>query len=303
MSITKTSAAWVVAHLYYDQPWLNFLTKSVKPFVDSLTKSGIIERYYFERSQDRGAHIRLYFRCNEELLRTLVLPNLRKHFGQYFDDKPSTRRTEKPAFEPNNTVRIFDHVPDIDGWGGPVGLPIAERHFQSSSEAVLDFMALKGDDWSSDDVLATAIEMHIGFIESVGMDNEEAARFFEYCLLYHSTEDFRLQYFEEFFDTQREPLLDFHAKLWESLQNKTEFTEITYNQWLEQCFYTTQDLRRTFRQRVLKIEAKFSALWTVYAKMMRTTNNRLGLIGRDESLIYYLMMRSMEKIETTNLKM
>ena len=81
MSITKTSAAWVVAHLYYDQPWLNFLTKSVKPFVDSLTKSGIIERYYFERSQDRGAHIRLYFRCNEELLRTLVLPNLRKHFA------------------------------------------------------------------------------------------------------------------------------------------------------------------------------------------------------------------------------
>jgi thiopeptide-type bacteriocin biosynthesis protein len=300
MSITKTSTVWMVARLNYSEPWLSFLTKSVKPFVDSLTRTGIIERYYFERSYEGGAHIRLYFRCNPELRDDLVLPNLKEHFEGYFNLNPSTRRQEKKGLVSNNTLQVADYQPVASEWGGEVGLPIAERHFQSSSEAVLQFMAMKGDAWSPDDVLATAIEMHMGFADSVGMDAEEALRFFEYCLVFHSAEEFRVQYMEEFFQNQKEPLLEFHNKLWTSLKVKEEFVEDPYNLWLEQCYYTAADIRRTFRQRVLKIEAKFSALWTMYAKLLNMTNNRLGLFGRDESLVFYIMMRSLEKIESEN---
>lgn len=302
MFTTKTTTEWVVARLYYNEPWLHFLTKCLKPFVDSLTQTGIIERYYWERSYVGGAHISLYFRSTTEFKNQLIIPNLVEHFEAFFSNKPSVRRLERPEFLPNNSVQIQDLQPDFDSWGGTVGLPIAERHFQTSSDVVLDFMIQKRDKWSSDDVLSTAFQMHLGFADAAGMDVEEAVRFFEYCLLYHSTEEFRLQYFEDFFETQREPLLDFHAKLWENLKSKTDFKEDIYNQWIEQCFYTSADLVRTFRLRVLKVEAKFSTLWTLYARLLQKTNNRLGLHGRDESLIFYLMMRSLEKIGIENMK-
>jgi Lantibiotic biosynthesis dehydratase C-term len=174
-------------------------------------------------------------------------------------------------------------------------MPIVERHFQSSSDTVLDFMVLRGDRWTNDDVLATAIELHLGFADALEMDAEEAVRFFEYCLLYQSTEEFRIAQMEEFFESQREPLIEFHSNLWEALQSQEPFEEEVYNHWLEQCFYTAKDLQQTFRRRQLKLEARFGALWTLYARILRMTNNRLGLIGRDESLVYYLMMRCLEK--------
>lgn len=290
----------MVARLNYSEPWLSFLTKSVKPFVDSLTRTGIIERYYFERSYEGGAHIRLYFRCNPELRDDLVVPNLKEHFESYFAIMPSTRRHERNGLVANNSLQVADYQPIATEWGGEVGLPIAERHFQSSSESVFQFMSLKGDAWSPDDVLATAIQLHLGFADGAGMDTEEAMRFFEYCLVFHPTEEFRIQYMEDFFHNQKEPFIDFHTKLWGSLKIKEEFLEEPYNLWLEQCYYTASDIRRTFRQRALHIEAKFSALWTMYAKLLHKTNNRLGLIGRDESLVYYIMMRSLEKIESEN---
>ncbi len=297
MSITKTESVWMVARLNYNEPWLHFLIKSLKPFVDSLSRAGIVERYYFERSFDGGANISLFFRSNPETIQKIIIPNLEDHFKAYMLDKPSPEKAKIGLF-PNNSVVVLPYEPAAAAWGGSVGLPIAERHFQSSSDSVLAFMAEKVQIWTPDEVLTTAMHLHLGFVDAMGMDTEEATRFFEYALLYHAEEDFRLQYFEEFFDNQRQPLLDYHADMWESLKSKTEFHETTYNAWLEQCFYTIQDLRRTFKQRVLKVEAKFSALWTLYAQLMRKTNNRLGIFGRDESLIFYLMMRSLEKIET-----
>ena len=292
----------MVARLNYNEPWVLFLTKSLKPFMDTVTRTGMVERYFWERSYDGGAHIRLYFRSESDVKDALLVPTLEFHFQMYFEDIPSFRRVNLPHNAPNNTVQFVDYQPDADNWGGSIGMPIAERHFQSSSDTVLEFMAVKGDNWLPDDVMATAIEMHLAFVEAAGMDTEEAVRFFEYCLLYHSKEDFRIQYFEEFFETQQEPLLDFHEKLWVLLQSKTEFKEVVYNDWREHCFYTTADIIRTFRLRVLKIEAKFSAIWTMYAKLLNKTNNRLGLHGRDESLVFYLMMRSLEKITTENMK-
>ncbi len=302
MSITKTSTEWVVARLNYSEPWLHFLTKCIKPFVDSLTQAGIIERYYWERSNKGGANICLYFRCNSEFKNTLIIPNLREHFETFFALNPSLRHSQKSDFKVNNTLELMEYSIDEHFWGGAVGLPIAERHFQSSSEVILDFMAQKGDNWTMDEILATAMQMHLGFAEAAGMCLEEATRFFEYCLLYHSTQDFGIHFFEDFFEAQSEPLIEFHAQLWESLQTKNAYKEDIYNQWIEQCYYTKADYIRTFRQKVLKVEAKFSVLWTIYARLLQTTNNRLGLHGRDESLVFYLMMRSLEKIGQENLK-
>jgi thiopeptide-type bacteriocin biosynthesis protein len=299
---TKITSEWVCARLNYNEPWVEFLTKSVKPYMDTVTKTGMVQRYYWECSYEGGAHLKLFFRCKTELKDALLIPNMKSHFENYIVVKPSYRRKNPAHLVKNNSVQFSDYQPLIEQWGGEVGMPIAERHFQSSSNAVLEFMALKSDNWSSDEILATAIKMHLAFAEAADMDTEEAIRFFEYCLLYHASEDFRLQNFEEFFETQKEPLLDFHADLWESLQSKIDYKELLYNDWKEQCFYTTADIVRTFRLRALKIEAKFSAIWTMYAKLIQKTNNRLGLQGRDESLVYYLMMRSLEKISTEKLR-
>jgi thiopeptide-type bacteriocin biosynthesis protein len=295
MEQTKTTTVWKIARINYNEPWQQFLIKSLKPIVDSLSRAGIIDRYFWERDFTKGANIRLYFRCEQGVLDTIVIPHLKEHFEAYFNMNPSTPNAENPDWEPSNTIQFLDYKADLSTWGGEIGMPIIERHFQSSSDTVLEFMQLRGERWTSDDILATAVELHLGFVDALEMDAEEAVRFFEYCLLYQSTDEFRIATMEDFFESQREPLMEFHSNLWEALISQEPFEEEIYNLWLEQCFYTAKDLQQTFRRRQLVLEARFGALWTLYARILRMTNNRLGLIGNDESLVYYLMMRCLEK--------
>jgi hypothetical protein len=145
MEQTKTTTVWKIARINYNEPWQQFLIKSLKPIVDSLSRAGIIDRYFWERDFTKGANIRLYFRCEQGVLDTIVIPHLKEHFEAYFNMNPSTPNAENPDWEPSNTIQFLDYKADLSTWGGEIGMPIIERHFQSSSDTVLEFMQLRGE--------------------------------------------------------------------------------------------------------------------------------------------------------------
>ena len=298
---TKTQTTeWGVVRLNYAEPWDHFLVKSLKPFVNSLVQAGIVERYFWQRGYEKGAHILLTMRAETQTFYELILPSLNEHFHHYVEDLPSIRLFEKPDFEPNHSIQTATYQPNFDLWGGEIAMPIIERFQQASSDAVLNFMAAKSETWSNVEALATAFELHLGFADASGMKKVDAIQFFDFCLMRHVKESFSLQLFEYIFRKQEKPLVEFTGKLWASLKRGTLFKEKYYNKYLEHAYYTSEDLKLTFRNRTLDVEPKFSSIWELFAKLLGETNQRLGLQGRHQYLLYYAILRSLEKIEAGN---
>jgi Lantibiotic biosynthesis dehydratase C-term len=293
---TTAQTEWVVARMNYAEPLEVFLVKSVKPFVNSLVQAGIVDRYFWQRGKTGGAHVIVAMRGNGQTLNELVLPNFAEHFLRYVEDKPSRRAYDRFDFEPNNSMQTEQYRPNTEGVGGDVGQPIFERFEQASSDTVLTFLAVKHDAWTSIDAAIIAIQMQLGFLDSAGLDTADAAQFCEFYLTHYADEVFSSQLCEYFFKRHEPELFTFHQKIWTSLKTGDLFTERYFNRWLEQCYLATEDIRLTFRTRSLQTEVRFSAIWQIYAQLVKATNKRLGLTGRHESLVMYVMMRSLEQL-------
>ncbi len=293
---TSSPTEWVVARLNYAEPLEVFLVKSVKPFVNSLVQAGIVDRYFWQRGKSGGAHVIIAMRGNEQTLNELVLPNLAEHFLKYVEDMPSRRAVDRADFEPNNAIQTEQYKPNTEGVGGNIGQPIFERFEQASSDTVLTFLTVKHDSWTSIETAAIAIQMQMGFLDSAGLDTADAAQFCEFYLAHFADEPFSPQLFEYIFKRHEHELVAFQAKTWNLLKKGDLFEERYYNKWLEQCYLATEDVRLTFRTRSLQTEVRFSAIWEIYAHFVKATNKRLGLTGRHESLVLYVMMRALEQL-------
>ena len=293
---TTQLTEWVVARMNYAEPLEVFLVKSVKPFVNCIVNAGIVDRYFWQREKEGGTHVIVAMRGNGSTLNELVLPNFAEHFLRYVEDKPSRRALDRADLEPNNSMQTAQYRPNTEGVGGDVGQPIFERFEQASSDAVLSFLAVKHDNWTSVEAATIAIQMQLGFLDSAGFDTADAAQFCEFYLTHYADEAFSPQLFEYVFKRHEAELYGFHKKIWQSLKTGDLFAEKYFNSWLEQCYFATEDIRLTFRTRALDTEVRFSAVWQIYAQFVKATNKRLGFTGKQELLLFYVMMRCLEQL-------
>lgn len=296
-NLARTTTEWAVACLYYREPWNDLLVKSIKPFVNTLSQTNIVERYFFERSYEGTPHLRIYMRGNTEWLKNLVLPNLEEQFQNFIAERPSSTDNLPFLAIPFDTMSVINYEYNKENFGGDIGLPIAERYFHASSEAILSFMKERLSDWSLEGVVSTGMEMHLGFIDAMQLTPKDAAMFFEFCLMNQSDTAFSVTVFEEFYRLHKTPLLRFAKSLWLALKSGELFDSAPYNKWLENCHFTFQDFKKTFSQRVLDVPPRFSTLWAIYNQLLETTNNRLGLTHKNSALLYYILMRCMESME------
>jgi Lantibiotic biosynthesis dehydratase C-term len=288
---------WLVVRINYAEPLEHFLVTSFKPFVNTLVAGGIVDRYFWQRGEERGTHILLTMRGDTRKLNELILPNFAEHFHRYAEDIPSYRYVDKADFEPNNSIQTQTYSPNAEGAVGLIGLPIFERYQQASSEAVLAFMADHFKDWSPTEAATTAMKLHLGYCDASGMEAADVVAFFEHCLARHSEEAFSVQLFEYIYRRWAHELDDFVAQIWKSLKKGGLFREKHYNRWLENCYYTTEDIRLTYRKSNRQTEPDFDSLWDTIAKFQKTTNRQLNLHGRQASITYYLAMRAMENLK------
>ena len=176
---------WLAAHLYYNEPWEEFLTKGVEPYIRTLMRTGIASQYFFIRYWDRGPHLRLRFKADRTIIDQLLRPNLQEHFEHYFESRPSQRTEphyppdfpEQYKWLPNNTLQWLPYEPEYERYGGSIGMAIAERQFQASSDIALNSIRQKGFKWTYDDALGTAVKLHLSFAHTLGLNLEEVAVF------------------------------------------------------------------------------------------------------------------------------
>lgn len=331
--------SWLAAHLYYNEPWEAMLTNALEPYVSSVMRAGVADQYFFIRYWERGPHIRLRFKAGPAVIEQLFRPNLVEHFENYFEDKPSKRTNpdyplnfpDEFKWYPNNSVQFFNYKPEVERYGGLVGVQIAEEHFQISSDIVLKSIKEKGFKWIYDDALGAAIKLHLSFIHTMGLDLKSAVAFFK-MLFYnwlpralqldanglskeacHKKTREIIDSFSRAYEAQKTALLPFHKSLWEGLEAKSEFDEAHLNIWVLKNSIISAKLNSALRSKQLvpkKLTFKLPAevaqlisdeqemLWNFYADYIHMTNNRLGILNEDEGYLGFLIMQSLKTLES-----
>ncbi|MEO1518615.1 MAG: thiopeptide-type bacteriocin biosynthesis protein [Bacteroidota bacterium] len=231
---------------------------------------------------------------------------------------------------PNNTVQYIAYEPEVERYGGGTGIQLAESHFHLSSSCILELLRTNGGDWHYDDAMGAAIKLHLSFAAAVGWNAQEAFwffRFYFYNWLPHSFRYFHkrlsqqeyleqagetLDAFRLAFEAQKELLLPYHASLWEALTDEeAEFEEALLNRWisgnrsiasqLEQAFQAGQISNRPFDyefnpQLRQTLSEQDMTRWMLYADYLHMTNNRLGILNKDEGYLAYLIKECLKEL-------
>lgn len=308
---------WLGAHIYYAGKPEPFLTEAVKPFVQNVISRGTAEQFFFIRYWERGPHIRLRFKTANEPLQKKLAAQLTAHFEAYFHAVPSYRiepdeKSSSRNWLPNNSIQYQRYEPEIERYGGPYAIHIAEKQFHFSSQTVLSLVEeLK----SYDRALGVAIQLHLIFSHAFGMDLAEASSFF--TNIYHhwfdyasfgrqntSSANFRQEetraLFLQAFNQQRNLLVSQHKQIWRALTKNLTFNDPWLNQWRERmriicknleaaeekCFYPPQSAAVPTRQKK----------WGILESYIHMTNNRLGIVNRDEAFLGYLISESLKHL-------
>jgi thiopeptide-type bacteriocin biosynthesis protein len=117
---------WLYAKLYTGPATLDqLLLHLVKPLVESVTRSGAADRWFFIRYGDPEWQLRLRFHGDPARLRDEILPVLQDAAAPLLCNGRLWR------------IQFDTYEREIERYGGPEGIELAERLFHADSEAVL----------------------------------------------------------------------------------------------------------------------------------------------------------------------
>ncbi|MBX7150181.1 hypothetical protein K1X84_00975 [bacterium] len=319
---------WTSAYFFYAEPWENFLSKTVHPFIQNVMKEKLADQFFFIRYWEKGPHIRLRFKGEDNIIEKKLKPYLTDYFTDFFKARPSQRYEPEwikqlppeKAWFPNNSIQWVDYEPEIERYSGQAGILIAEKQFEISSKVVLSIIE-ENRSWSYDSALGAAVQLHLGFAYAMGMSLYEAKYFFSVIAegwmssaVGHSlsAENFQekkneiLKVFEEHFNKQQSELIPFQQTLWEALIDHADFEQAWLNDWLHGMKGILTELNGLYSKNKLifpksfrindqiDVPSKRQLLWSIWTSYIHMTNNRLGIQNQDEAFLGYLLKRSLE---------
>lgn len=320
----RTTSKWLLVCLHYNEPWEDFLVKAVKPYVDVVMQTGVAETYFFLRSWERGPHIRIWFKGNAYILSDMLKPNLKEHFKQYYESRPSllveprypTDFPKNFQWYPNNSVQYFEYDPEMDRQGGQLELSLLEKQFQASSELVLGILNRKIGRWTYNEMIGSAIKLHLSLLYSVGMSLNDAATFFrlrsaawiEKNVEAHqqgpATNNNVLRSFQKIFGLQRKDLIPYHSALWELFKNYRASAGEDLVDWFHLNTKLSLEMDLALESGKLlprpnqfdnhKFSNKMEEYrWNYCEEFISLTNNRLGIHNKNEGYLYFVMAQSL----------
>ncbi len=132
----QPGSEWISAKLYCGTAAVDtLLRRLVRPLVETATASGAADRWFFVRYADPHRHLRLRLHGDPRRLAREVLPQLCSGAAELMQE---------------NLVWSFQldtYEREIERYGGPLGILLAEQIFHHDSETVLQIVeALAGDE-------------------------------------------------------------------------------------------------------------------------------------------------------------
>lgn len=308
---------WLSAHLYHEGDMRTFLLQAVQPFLkNELDKVGV-DSFFFIRYWDKGSHIRLripYFDLEKEME---IKPRLIRYFEAYFKANPSERGGDYDiknypdwqTWYPNDSILFKEYVPETNRYGGKDAIRIAERQFFYSSRAVLEALP---DLTSYDQLIGTAIQFHISLFHACGLKPADAPLFFGNIYEDWFFSAFKLNdktkamvkerseaemIFKQEFQAQRSVISPFIKAFWELLENPEAIESTWIPSWLKGMKEVAQDLEAaqknsSWQTSYTDDKETNQNLWHVLESYVHMTNNRLGILNKDEPFIAYFIKES-----------
>ncbi len=310
-------------YIYYAEPWESMLVGAIRPLVKKLIDQELITQYFFIRYWERGPHIRLRLKkesgISDEQISTLV----QRDISNFILKKPSElfltpemkERKLTESWRENNQIFSNAYQPEISRYGGVNGLPLAELQFFASSRVVLNEL-VETREWSYDHALGAAIKLHVGFIFSTGMTTDKMVMFFEKnCRDWLPAaiqgadkamqQEKILSQFENAYLLQKNTLLPYIHSIWDQLrQHPTGRGSPIWENWLSinQAVYANLDLLEKSDllnpSELAEIDSEKPKHWNILSDFVHLTNNRLGVLNRDEGYLAYVLSKALNDLES-----
>ena len=156
------SFSWISVHCFPKQIDNSLLINSLLPIIQQLRQNDKIQQYFYIRYPEGGFHFRLRLQVvsgQEDAVRQLVEAGLKVIPG-----------LERYSWE--------NYEPELERYGGEVGVEIAEWQFHVASEIVGFLLSKKNPDYGTATWLA--MTMQLAFLKAMDLSPDEAMRFCDF---------------------------------------------------------------------------------------------------------------------------
>ncbi|HEY0097054.1 MAG TPA: thiopeptide-type bacteriocin biosynthesis protein, partial [Archangium sp.] len=130
---------WLYLKLYAGTATVDRLLRSgLGDTVRQVARSGAADRWFFLRYSDPEFHLRLRFHGEPSRLESQVWPALRSACAALLEEGSGWR------------LQLDTYEREVERYGGPAGIALAEELFAADSEAILELLRLCGGDAGAD---------------------------------------------------------------------------------------------------------------------------------------------------------
>jgi len=282
----QAEPVWLSGHLHFDfglygDPADRLLLNVVRPFAEQTLSELSVDNFFFIRYAQNGPHIRVRVRGEASILETRVRPALVRCGG--------------------DALRWVTYEPELERYGGPQAMRVAQDLFQASSLAAFELIEASLAQPSSR--LAKGLLAMIAFLFAFHPDRASATTFVRrYCDVYLTTVARQ--------EGQREPIRDaFNAaydkqatvleaairEAWDRLSDGVSLSP-ALDRYLQRLLKTRSDLEPLCAAGLLATSAgpittmDQAAHW-IGASYVHMMNNRLGIPVTAEAYLAHLIAR------------
>jgi thiopeptide-type bacteriocin biosynthesis protein len=152
---------WLFAKLYCPEVFAqDLITHEIAPFSRGAVASGLADEWFFLRYADPDFHLRLRFRGDPKNLQTGLAPHLSAWTSDLLASGLCTR------------LSLDTYEREVDRYGGPEGIEVAERIFAADSATTVDLLQLDEDHGSAMDRTLLAVLAVDDLLASLGVDEQ-----------------------------------------------------------------------------------------------------------------------------------
>lgn len=290
---TQDTPLWLTAYLFfeghvYGEEADRVIREVVAPLARSCRPDAV--RWFFLRYDEEASHVRLRFFAPGPVLEEAIWPRI----AEAASSSELVVRTTRERYEP-----------EVERYGGPWGLALAEELFHRQSETALALLGKIPPGTRPQRLGKGLLAMLVLLFLYRGERRAAADLARRYGTSYLKAwardaekQEQWLRTFQEAFDRQADRLADYVALAWEALESGGELTpELdTYRRDMEDV---ARRLRELFDQECLILDARPATDWDecvrwILPSYIHMMNNRLGVSIQEESYLSVLIAGTLE---------
>jgi thiopeptide-type bacteriocin biosynthesis protein len=309
MQTPSDAAVWLSVHLHFDGSVYSaecdrVVKDVVQPFVRRCAANEWIDRYFFIRYSQDGAHVRLRLHGDAKVLHHAVISHLRAFVYEADGSSAAHSQSRTHSSTGISDIRWIPYEPEWNRYGGRCGVAVAERLFHISSETCVDMLE-RLEPGDSQSKFGQALLSMVVLISVFTSHRSTATAFCErYCNNYlrglaplEGQKAALLGVFDTGFAKQSESLACYVEEAWARLE-AGQFLSDTLDRYRLGLREIRAELVQLLDAGAIEDHFGRRADWgqfvsAVVPSYMHMTNNRLGIPIQDESYLGYLIARSL----------